>query len=405
MTEVKIVDSLMGTGKSTWAINFINSHPENRYIVVTEYLEEATRFQKACPDLNFIQPDDEFSKMSDFLQLLKEGENIAISHKLFTNLKITDSVRKLIYEYAYILIIDETIEVIEDLKKSESDIKMLIRDRHIEVLDTGYVRWIDKDYSGEFDSLRNRAESDTLILIENKMLAWLMSEETLKAFNQIYILTFNFSGSHMKNYLEVFGIPYSIYHIENTNLVEGEQDISEIKIKLRNLISIYEGPMNNIGETDKALSVSWYTTNPKSKIAIMNNAYNFFRHIQKCPVTDSLWTCFTKALKTRSSKKAITINGYTTSFESCNARAMNKWKDRHNLAYLVNVYPNPEIVKWFRDHNSNASINGFALNQMLQWIWRSAIREDEHITIYIPSKRMRNLLKAFLEDNQLCLAA
>lgn len=394
--RVHIIDSLMGTGKSTWAINFINSHLENRYIVVTEYLEEASRFQEACPEARFIQPDDKYSKMSDFLQHLKEGENIAISHKLFTDLKITDQVRKLIYDYGYILIIDETIDVIEDLKKSESDINMLIRDNHIKILEDGYVKWIDKEYSGEFDNLRNRAESGTLILIDNKMLAWLLSKSTLKAFNEIYVLTFNFDGSQMRNYLEVFEIPYNIFHIDGNELIPGKQDLSKIKSKLRSLITIYEGPMNNIGESDKSLSASWYKNNSKSKIAVMNNAYNFFRHIQKCTADDSLWTCFSKAMKTKNTKKSITVNGYTSSFESCNARAINKWRDRHNLAYLVNVYPNPEIVKWFSEHDSPTSINGYALNQLLQWIWRSAIRENEPITIYLPSKRMRTLLIDFL---------
>lgn len=405
MPHVHIIDSLMGTGKSTWAINFINSHLENRYIVVTEYLEEASRFQEACPEARFIQPDDKYSKMSDFLQHLKEGENIAISHKLFTDLKITDQVRKLIYDYGYILIIDETIDVIEDLKKSESDINMLIRDNHIKILEDGYVKWIDKEYSGEFDNLRNRAESGTLILIDNKMLAWLLSKSTLKAFNEIYVLTFNFDGSQMRNYLEVFEIPYNIFHIDGNELIPGKQDLSEIKSKLRSLITIYEGSMNNIGESDKSLSASWYKNNPKSKIAVMNNAYNFFRHIQKCTAGDSLWTCFSKVLKTRNSKKEITVNNYTSAFEACNARAINKWRDRHNLAYLVNVYPNPEIVKWFSKHGSPTSINGYALNQLLQWIWRSAIRENEPITIYLPSKRMRTLLIDFLAGKENELAA
>lgn len=395
----------MGTGKSTWAIDFINSHPEYRFIVVTEYLEEAARFEKACPGADFHQPDDRYSKMSNFLSLLKEGQNIAMSHKLFTNLKVTDSVRKIIYDYGYVLIIDETIDVIEDLKKSTSDINMLIRDKHIEIGEDGFVKWIDKEYQGEFDALRNRAESDTLILIEGKMLAWLLSDKTLKAFSEVYVLTFNFPGSEMRNYLEVFDIPYSIYHIDGNNLIEGQQDIREIKTKLQKLINIYEGPMNNIGDTDKALSVSWYTNNPKARIAIMNNAYNFFRHIQKCTVGDSLWTCFSKALKVRNGKKTITINNYSSSFEACNARAMNKWRDRHNLAYLVNVYPNPEIIKWFKDHGSIMSISDYALNQMLQWIWRSAIRENEPISIYIPSKRMRKLLKEFLNAEYNMLAA
>ena len=40
--------------------------------------------------------------------------------------------------------------------------------------------------------------------------------------------------------------------------------------------------------------------------------------------------------------------------------------------------------------------NSYALSELLQWIWRSQIRNGEPITIYIPSKRMRESLKNFL---------
>lgn len=34
----------------------------------------------------------------------------------------------------------------------------------------------------------------------------------------------------------------------------------------------------------------------------------------------------------------------------------------------------------------------YALSEMLQWIWRSRIRNGEEINIYVASKRMRGLL-------------
>jgi len=33
---------------------------------------------------------------------------------------------------------------------------------------------------------------------------------------------------------------------------------------------------------------------------------------------------------------------------------------------------------------------------MIQWIWRSAIRDGKEIWVYIPSRRMRELLKKWL---------
>lgn len=35
---------------------------------------------------------------------------------------------------------------------------------------------------------------------------------------------------------------------------------------------------------------------------------------------------------------------------------------------------------------------------MVQFIWRSRIREGKEISLYIPSKRMRELLKEWLND-------
>ena len=42
--------------------------------------------------------------------------------------------------------------------------------------------------------------------------------------------------------------------------------------------------------------------------------------------------------------------------------------------------------------------DGFALSEMIQFIWRSAIRDGKEITLYVPSSRMRNLLLDWLEE-------
>lgn len=40
----------------------------------------------------------------------------------------------------------------------------------------------------------------------------------------------------------------------------------------------------------------------------------------------------------------------------------------------------------------------FALSEMIQFIWRSAIRDNKPIKLYIPSVRMRNLLEKWIEE-------
>ena len=62
------------------------------------------------------------------------------------------------------------------------------------------------------------------------------------------------------------------------------------------------------------------------------------------------------------------------------------------MAYCVNIFLKPDEKRYFMAHNVNVLEDEAALSTMIQWIWRSAIRDGEEIWIYIPSKRMRELL-------------
>ena len=45
---IYVVDAIMGTGKTSAAINYMNTHPDRRYMFVTPYLEEAKRVVDGC---------------------------------------------------------------------------------------------------------------------------------------------------------------------------------------------------------------------------------------------------------------------------------------------------------------------------------------------------------------------
>ena len=60
---------------------------------------------------------------------------------------------------------------------------------------------------------------------------------------------------------------------------------------------------------------------------------------------------------------------------------------------------NPVIKKFFEVHDIEVNEDGYALSEMLQFIWRSAIRCGNEIWVYIPSSRMRELLADWIEEN------
>ena len=55
--EINVVDAIMGAGKSTAAINYINASDDSkRFIYITPYRDEVDRIVEACKDKKFKQP-------------------------------------------------------------------------------------------------------------------------------------------------------------------------------------------------------------------------------------------------------------------------------------------------------------------------------------------------------------
>ena len=71
----------------------------------------------------------------------------------------------------------------------------------------------------------------------------------------------------------------------------------------------------------------------------------------------------------------------------------------YSSGFLLNRYINTGVKNFFIKHNVQTDEDGFALSEMLQFIWRSAIRDGKEIWVYIPSIRMRNLLKQWIKQN------
>ena len=103
-----------------------------------------------------------------------------------------------------------------------------------------------------------------------------------------------------------------------------------------------------------------------------------------------MWTSF------KAYKNALAAPSYTRGFLHCAAKATNEYRHKTALAYPINRYVNPNIVKFVSDHGAMVSQDDFALSEMVQWVWRSAIRDGKPITLYIPSDRMYQLFTGLL---------
>lgn len=397
MKDIKIIDIPMGEGKTTGLINYMNNHPDNKYLFITPFLDEVERIIKGCKDLDFAEPNERYSKLSDLKNLISNGRNIASTHALFSI--IDSNVVELLYANGYILVLDEVLELIEPLPVSTKDIQLLLDGNIIRVDETGRVHVSDKTYKGKdckFSRECNAIKNQNVYYVDNTLLLCIFNPSIFEAFEDVIVLTYMFEGSLMKSYFELYDIKYSYYKIVNNEIVEGKFDDSEFINHVRELIHIYDGRLNNIGEKKTALCFNWYTDKKyrNEHRILKNNMYNYLKNIAKTTSKEAMWSTFTGDRDCI--KEYFAPPSYAKGFVACNSRATNKFAKRNTLIYSVNVFLNPYIVKYFSRKGIRLNEENYALSQLLQWIWRSAIRNNEEINIYIPSRRMRLLLKAYL---------
>ena len=65
----------------------------------------------------------------------------------------------------------------------------------------------------------------------------------------------------------------------------------------------------------------------------------------------------------------------------------------------MNRFINPIVKQFFKDRGVTANEELYALSELLQWIFRSQIRDGKPIDLYLPSRRMREILETWLESD------
>lgn len=408
---IKVCDAIMGSGKSSAAISYMNERPEEKFIYITPYLEEAVRIRESCPALDFKEPSDkipefDFKKYKHTVGLISAGKNITSTHNMF--LRYSDDMIDMIKEQGYTLIIDEAVEVLRPSSITESDMKLLERAGWV-TKDNGIITLTPSfDYEGGFaKEIVSLAKGNRLVDMPscgygNLYYYWLFSKDILQAFKDVYVLTYLFESQTMKYYLDIVGLQYEHigiyrdkdcgYHFSDTM-----KYIPEYTKNLSSKIHIFENDkMNALGNNKTALSYTWYTRAEKKaedREALKKNVYNFFINYHRDKATSrKLWASY------KNGERFIRNKGFYHSNIAFNAKATNNYRNRDVLAYCVNIFMQPNEKQYLLANGANVLEDEYALSVMIQWIWRSAIRDGKEIWIYIPSKRMRTLLQNWIGE-------
>lgn len=400
-TDITIVDSIMGSGKTSWAIQHMEEvDKEDHFIYITPFLSEVERVKTSVSSRSFKEPLNRGKgKLDSLKKLILDEHDIVSTHALFQN--ADEEVIELLKVSNYKLILDEVMNVVEEFPLNKDDFKLLL-DSNMVFIDetTGIIHWNESSsyQNTKYNEIKVLSKSENLIYFENTVLFWSFPVAVFQAFKEIYILTYLFEAQEQKYYYDMHNLNYSYKAVQKINdkyvLVDHADKEPYNKELIKSLINIYEGKLNDIGTEPFALSVSWYEKEKNKKLVekMKKNLYSYFRTHAVTLTKDNMWTSF-KAHKTNLKGK-----GYTKGFVSHNSRATNEFKNKISLAYVINRFMHPYKYKFFKSHGIKVNQDLFALSELIQWIWRSRIREEKGINLYLPSNRMRTILKNYLES-------
>lgn len=411
---VYVCDAIMGAGKSQSAIAYMNEHPDERFVYITPYIEETERIQENCPQKNFTTPSSKipgfgYSKIEHTKKLLADGENISTTHAAFR--LYTDDMIENIIRWKYTLIIDEAVNVLTEMQESVGDVDLLEKAGYVSKSADGSYVYNGGEYGGgRLDDLFQMLKRNNILRINNTeqgrksddiLFYWELHPDVLKAFRKVFILTYLFDGQDVKYYLEMNKIEYQRIGIRRTGDQYCFADTMEYRPAyiehLDKTIHIFDNDkLNEIGKGKFALSSSWFErATPKDITKLKNNLYNFFHnYFGDVPSKDVMWATF------KDYAPKLRGRGFSNQQTACNLRAFNTMRNKTVLAYCVNIFVNPFKKRYFCSKGGNYDDDSYALSTMVQWIWRSAIRDGQEVTIYVPSERMRALLVNWIEETQ-----
>lgn len=403
---IKVIDNMCGSGKSTKIFQIMqeefNKDPEVRWLYITPFLTEIEdRVPATLPQMKFKSPENKGNgKLSNLKDLVLKGCNIASTHVLFGML--TPDVVDLLISMKYRLVIDEAINCVGLLghELRPSDTKALLTSGMVMVdsANRGRLIWNEEvypDHDGKYAVIRSMCHMGTLYCYADTFLMFEYPPKLLCGLDHVWVLTYLFNGSDMRCWLDLNNIPYTIMNNQELGL-RSEADIKE-QVR-QNLTIITNRSLTGCRQRDTTLSKSWYQN------ANSDDIKKYKAMLRSCVVTNKakagnvFWTVY------KDFKGVMSGAGYTKgisedmpAFLPMNTRSTNNYKEYELCMYAVNLFKNPVEVNYLISNGISVDEDTFALSEMIQFVWRGAIREGKPMKVLVLSTRMRNLLIKWLE--------
>ena len=407
--KVEVLDKLMGSFKTSSILNWCEANPTTPVLYVTPLLSESEdRVVNACIDAKFTAPNTENfkTKGEHLLDLLQSGVNISITHALYSSLK--DTHLAFIKLNKYTLILDEEVSFIEPLAAgyNKEDFSYLRGLNQFEVdEEDGKVIWLNTDIcdGAKYSKLANMCRLGMVYQAKRSedIFVTQLPMGLIESANRVILLTYLFEGSILSSFLKMKGITVTTFTDIELNEKPKSSLIPLIEFVGENQVREWAG---------ESLSSSWYAKATQKDLTKMAKSIRAIGVFCKASNSELVWSAPSSlATPTKKGGRKISPKGYTAGtglinddgyaegcFLACSSRATNAYRNRSVMVHAYNRFPHLSVSSFLQDYGVPVDANQFALSELLQWIWRSRVRQGEPIKLCIISKRMRKLFQEWL---------
>jgi hypothetical protein len=403
-----IVDYPCGLGKTNALLSILEARPDLLVLVVVQTLSEVDRIISSVPKGRIYAPEGPGSlhrtKGEQLEPLVHAGRSIVITHNLYERAGILANQGAF---SSYQVIIDEVPNAVSvsDLVLDPVSFKEFYIDPGYFSLREGGL--VVMTYKGDDEEARLKQALDERLIsnIRSGRLYYDGKKHFIQTIptslfthaDSVTVLTFLSEGSLFLKFLEKHQIDYRVLRSSKCNQ-EFQQRAKE-NLKIHRMPSLDKMSFGYSKQTS-------YKAKSKEVRSIRNALKNLKqRDLAGVDLKNLIITCakqnwFHRSGSSYNEAKPSLFSIDSRMFKGANwlpntTRGTNDYLHCTHAIYLYEQNANPILLNWLNANDAQFK-SDYSLTEMVQWIWRTRVRRGEPVHVYMPSKRMRGLLQAWL---------
>ena len=228
------------------------------------------------------------------------------------------------------------------------------------------------------------------------MFIWALPQSILKSGLSLTVLTYKAEGSLFVAYLRKLGLSFQLE--TDASMDNQFREKAAELIAIHDIQALKDKKFSHNAQQKGCKSASYF----KKVSSSLKNLRG--RKLRDVNAKDILITCMKEAWLKPANDNNVKLGPFAKDSRLGEAnwipnttRGTNNFAHCSHLIYLYDQHPHPYITRWLGD-SSREFADAYALTELIQWVWRSRVRKEEPITLYIPSLRMRTLFEMWLTE-------